>query len=88
MRPTPARLPDELLMRAAPQLVDGDPDAAIANPAQRAAVQAAVRAQLHPSPRTRRASQPRRQFGTQPSLGFDDQCVDIKRRAANDIDED
>ncbi|KPD17240.1 hypothetical protein ADM96_20210 [Burkholderia sp. ST111] len=75
-------------MRAAPLLVDGDTDVAIANPAQRAAIQAAVRAQLHPNPKARRTSQPRRQFNEQPSLGFDDQYVDIKRRAANDIDED
>lgn len=88
MRPTPTRLPDEMLAPACRSLVDGSPDEALLTPAVRAAVQAAVRAQLHPSPRTRRASQPRRQFSSQPSLGFDDECVDIKRRAANDIDED
>ncbi len=88
MRPTPTRLPDELLMRTAPHLVDGDPAEAITNTPVRAALQAATRAQLHPNPKVRRSSQPRRQIGDQTSLGFDDQCVDIKRRAANDIDEE
>lgn len=88
MRPTPIRLPDEMLAPACRSLVDGSPDDALHSPAVRAAVQAAVRAQLNPNPRARRSSAPRRQFGTQPTLGFDDECVDIKRRAANDIDED
>ncbi|WP_168793566.1 hypothetical protein [Paraburkholderia aromaticivorans] len=89
MRPTPTRLPDDLLAPACRTLgVEGEPDEALLSPAVRAAVQAAVRAQLHPNPKARRSSQPRSQLGDQTSLGFDDQCVDIKRRAANDIDED
>lgn len=89
MRPTPTRLPDHMLAPACRTLgVEGEPDEALLSPAVRAAVQAAVRAQLHPNPKARRSSQPRRQFSDQTSLGFDDQCVDIKRRAANDIDED
>ncbi|AIP30453.1 hypothetical protein DR64_777 [Paraburkholderia xenovorans LB400] len=89
MRPTPTRLPDEMLAPACRTLgVEGEPDDALLSPAVRAAVQAAVRAQLHPNPKARRSSQPRRRIGDQTSLAFDDQCVDIKRRAANDIDEE
>jgi hypothetical protein len=56
-------------------------------PPMRAVVNAHAHAQLNPNPRVRRTS-PRHHAPSQASLGFDDQCVDIKRRAANDIDED
>jgi hypothetical protein len=90
MRPTPTRLPDDLLAPACRTLgVEGDVEEALLNPAVRAAVQAAVRAQLvgRPQRRAGRFSAPRT-TPTQSTFGFDDQCVDIKRRAANDIDED
>lgn len=90
MRPTPTRLPDDLLAPACRTLgVEGSVDEALLNPAVRAAVQAAVRAQIvgRPQRRTGRFTQPRA-VPSQASLGFDDQCVDIKRRAANDIDEE
>lgn len=90
MRPTPTRLPDDLLAPACRTLgVEGSADEALLNPAVRAAVQAAVRAQIvgRPQRRTGRFAEPRT-TPTQTSLGFDDQCVDIKRRAANDIDEE
>lgn len=90
MRPTPTRLPDNLLAPACRTLgVEGSPDEALLNPALRAVVQAAVRAQIEGRPRRRadRFTAPR-PFPTQTSLGFSDGCVDIKRRAANDLDED
>jgi len=89
MRPTPTRLPDDLLAPACRTLgVEGSADEALLNPAVRAAVQAAVRAQIvgRPQRRTGRFTQPRA-VPTQASLGFDEQFVDVKRRAANDIDE-
>lgn len=86
MRPTPARLPDELLAPACATLGAGTPEVALSNPALRAAIQAAVRAQQHPNPKARRAApRPRQQAAAQSSLGFDG-SVDIKRLAANDLD--
>lgn len=87
MRPTPTRLPDDLLAKACPQLVDGPLETALANPAVRAAVQAAVRAELHPNPRAPRKA-PRRQPCAPTSFAFGDLFEDLKRRAANDIDEE
>ncbi|WP_225031775.1 hypothetical protein [Paraburkholderia sp. XV] len=90
MRPTPTRLPDDLLAPACRTLgVEGSPDEALLNPAVRAAVQAAVRAQIVGRPQ-RRAGRPiaPRAAVIQTTLGFDDDVVDIKRRAANDTDED
>ena len=88
MRPTPIRLPDELLAPACATLGAGAPESALRNPALRAAIQAAVRAQQHPNPRARRAApRPRQPAAAQSSLGFDG-SVDIKRRAANDLDEE
>ncbi|TAM50190.1 MAG: hypothetical protein EPN57_20425 [Paraburkholderia sp.] len=88
MRATPTRLPDELLAPACATLGAGAPEEALSNPALRAAVQAAVRAQLHPNPKARRvALRPRQHTSVQSSLGFDG-VVDIKRRAANDLDEE
>jgi len=86
MRPTPARLPDELLAPACATLGAGTPEVALSNPALRAAIQAAVRAQQHPKAR-RAATRPRQHAAAQSSLGFDG-AVDIKRRAANDLDEE
>jgi len=63
----------------------GVPDEALLNPAVRAAVQAAVRAQLAGRP-VRRAAP--RAVVIQTAFGFDHNSVDIKRRAANDRDED
>jgi hypothetical protein len=91
MRPTPTRLPDDLLAPACRTLgVEGSPDEALLNPAVRAVVQAAVRAQIvgRPQRRTGRMVTPRAAAPVQSSLGFDDNVVDIKRRAANDTDED
>jgi hypothetical protein len=87
MRPVPVRLPDEVLAPACRALgVDESPVDLC--PALRAAVQAAVRAQMNPNPRARRFSTPRVVSAQQGAFGFDDQCVDIKRRAANDFDEE
>ncbi|SIT43737.1 conserved hypothetical protein [Paraburkholderia piptadeniae] len=91
MRPTPTRLPDDLLAPACRTLgVEGSPDEALLNPAVRAAVQAAVRAQIvgRPLRHTGRTLTPRAVAPIQSSLGFDDNVVDIKRRAANDTDEE
>lgn len=91
MRPTPTRLPDDLLAPACRTLgVEGSPDEALLNPALRAAVQAAVRAQIvgRPLRRAGRAIAPRTASAVQTTLGFDEDIVDIKRRAANDTDED
>ncbi|WP_175054382.1 hypothetical protein [Paraburkholderia sediminicola] len=54
----------------------------------RAVVNAHAHALRNPSPRVRSVSRARPASGGQASLGFDENCVDIKRRAANDIDED
>jgi hypothetical protein len=88
MRPTPTRLPDDLLAPACRTLgVEGSADEALLNPAVRAAVQAAVRAQI--------VGRPRRHVGpftssratpAQETFGFDDNVVDLKKRAANDED--
>lgn len=86
MRPTPIRLPDELLMRAAPQFVDGAPDAAIANPAQRAALQAAVRAQLHPNTKVLHVAHRARAAVSKPF--FAKPVISTKCLAANDLDEE
>lgn len=86
MRPQPARLPDELLAPACAMLGAGTPEVALSNPALRAAIQAAVRAQQHPNPKALRAApRPRQHAAAQSSLGFDG-SVDIKRLAANDLD--
>lgn len=88
MRPTPTRLPDELLA-AACRTLGVDPDEALMNPAVRAAVQATVRAQIvgRPQRHVGRAVPPRA-APTQAPLALGDDFVDIKRRAANDKDED
>lgn len=91
MRPTPTRLPDELLAQACRTLgVEGAPDEALLNPAVRAAVQAAVRAQIvgRPQRHVGHAITPRRASITQTCFAFDDSFVDLKRRAANDGDEE
>ncbi|WP_124668890.1 hypothetical protein [Burkholderia seminalis] len=87
MRPTPTRLPDDVLAPACATLSAGSPEKALSNPALRAAIQAAVRAQLNPNPKVRdvtikRMARPAR-ASTTAELDFD-----IKRRAANDRDED
>ncbi|WP_069267385.1 hypothetical protein [Paraburkholderia nodosa] len=91
MRPTPTRLPDELLAQACRTLgVEGAPDEALLNPAVRAAVQAAVRAQIvgRPQRHVGRHVTPRAESRTQTCFAFDDQIVDLKRLAANDADEE
>lgn len=90
MRPTPVRLPDDVLAPACQTLgIEGSPDEALLNPAVRAAVQAAVRAQILPRPLRRRIHQTQLTAARlQTTLGFDREGVDIKRRAANDKDED
>lgn len=91
MRPTPTRLPDELLAQACRTLgVEGAPDEALLNPAVRAAVQAAVRAQIvgRPQRHVGRFTTPRRDPETQTCFAFDDSFIDLKRRAANDGDEE
>ncbi len=90
MRPTPTRLPDDLLAPACRALGLDTPDQL--NEATRAAVQALMRAQIvgrpqrhvgrHVTPRVER--EPR----TQTCFTFDDQTVDLKRLAANDADEE
>lgn len=89
MRPTPTRLPDELLAQACRTLgVEGTPDEALLNPAVRAAVQAAVRAQIvgRPQRHVGHALAPRHAPVTQTCFAFDESFVDLKRRAANDED--
>ncbi|MGQ7907267.1 MULTISPECIES: hypothetical protein [Burkholderia] len=87
MRPTPTRLPDDVLAPACATLGAGSPEQALSNPAVRAAIQAAVRAQLHPNPKIRDVQSRRnaRPVRPAPDHGVD---FDIKRRAANDCDED
>ncbi|MHB9833863.1 hypothetical protein Q8F57_003390 [Paraburkholderia terrae] len=88
MRPTPVRLPDELLAPACLTLGAGAPDTALSNPALRAAVQAAVRAQLNPNPRALRRPPTRRAAAVYPLLELAPPPFDNKRRAANDLDEE
>lgn len=91
MRPTPTRLPDELLAQACRTLgVEGTPDEALLNPAVRAAVQAAVRAQIvgRPPRHVGRHVAPRAERLNQTCFAFDDNIVDLKKRAANDGDEE
>jgi hypothetical protein len=88
MRPTPVRLPDELLAPACLTLGAGTPDAALSNPALRAAVQAAVRAQMNPNPRALRRAPSRHATSAYPQLELAPPPVDNKRRAANDLDEE
>ncbi|MBR7929435.1 hypothetical protein [Burkholderia ambifaria] len=87
MRPTPTRLPDDVLAPACATLGAGSPDQALSNPALRAAIQAAVRAQLYPNPKAPKVTSRRIARPTAPMAeqGLD---FDIKRRAANDRDED
>ncbi len=87
MRPVPARLPDEMLAPACATLGAGSPEQALSNPALRAAIQAAVRAQLHPNPKVRDVTSKRVARTTRPAADIEID-FDIKRRAANDRDED
>ncbi|WP_155634230.1 hypothetical protein [Burkholderia cepacia] len=87
MRPTPTRLPDDVLAPACATLGAGSPEQALSNPAVRAAIQAAVRAQLHPNPKVRDVTLKRGARDVRPAAGAD-LDFDIKRRAANDRDED
>ncbi|HDR9026915.1 TPA: hypothetical protein QDB14_001085 [Burkholderia vietnamiensis] len=87
MRPTPTRLPDDVLAPACATLGAGSPDKALSNPALRAAIQAAVRAQLHPNPRARDVTSKRVARAVRPALDVEID-FDIKRRAANDRDDD
>ncbi|HEF4732701.1 hypothetical protein KDW57_23175 [Burkholderia multivorans] len=87
MRPTPTRLPDDVLAPACATLGAGSPEQALSNPAVRAAIQAAVRAQLNPNPRARNAA-PQRTTHPTPATRGNAVDFDIKRRAANDCDED
>jgi len=86
MRPVPVHLPDEVLEPACRAM--GLPSPSDLPPAVRAAINAQVHAQREPNPRVRRAPRVLARPVNQASLGFDDQCVDIKRRAANDHDEE
>ncbi|WP_131753562.1 hypothetical protein [Burkholderia vietnamiensis] len=87
MRPTPIRLPDDVLAPACATLGAGSPDKALSNPALRAAIQAAVRAQLHPNPKVRDVTSKRVARVVRPALDVEID-FDIKRRAANDRDDD
>ncbi|WP_321810111.1 hypothetical protein [Burkholderia sp. BCC1985] len=87
MRPTPTRLPDDVLAPACATLGAGSPEQALSNPAVRAAIQAAVRAQLHPNPKVRDVTFKRVARAVRPAADADPN-FDIKRRAANDRDED
>lgn len=87
MRPTPVRLPDDALTPVCVAMgIEQSPSDM--PPELRAAVQAQRRAQMNPNPRALRFSTPRVVSAQQGAFGFDDQCVDIKRRAANDFDEE
>ena len=83
MRAETAKPSDEILEQACPAFVEGDPSAALSNPAVRAVVEAAVRAQLAP----RRPSFAVRRAST-PLPGPRHGAIDAKRRAANDFDEE
>ncbi|WP_186224608.1 hypothetical protein [Burkholderia gladioli] len=86
MRPVPSHLPDELLVPECQRLIDGPADEALSNPAVRAAVQAAVRAQIEPRNylSRRRANAHKSPAG---ATGKSDE-VDRKRLASGDSDED
>ncbi|CAB3742762.1 hypothetical protein LMG24238_06936 [Paraburkholderia sediminicola] len=86
MRPVPVHLPDEALEPVCRAM--GLPAPQDLPPPMRAVVNAHAHALRNPSPRVRSVSRARPASGGQASLGFDENCVDIKRRAANDIDED
>lgn len=86
MRPVPVYLPDEVLEPAC--RAKGLPSPGDLPPALRAAINAEVHAQREPNPRVRRTPRVLTRPVNQASPGFDDQCVDIKRRAANDLDEE
>lgn len=86
MRPTPVHFPDEALEPACRAM--GLPSPGSLPAALRAAIQAQLHAQLQPNPRARRLSRPHPVLCGQTSLGLDDRRIDIKRRAANDIDEE
>lgn len=86
MRPVPVHLPDEALEPVCRAM--GLPSPCDLPPAVRAAVNAQAHAQREPNPRVRRSPRVPVRPVHQASLGFDDQCVDIKRRAANDLDEE
>ncbi|MEX3817362.1 hypothetical protein [Paraburkholderia sp. BR14312] len=81
MRPTPERLPDEQLAPVCRAMGLEEPERL--NEATRAAVQAATRAEMQPN---RKA--PRRQPCAPTSFAFGDRFKDMKRRAANDFDEE
>jgi hypothetical protein len=83
MRAAPVKPSDEMLEQACPAFVEGEPSAALSNPAVRAVVEAAVRAQMaprRPSVLSRRIAAPL----PVPRHG----AIDAKRRAANDFDEE
>jgi hypothetical protein len=87
MRPVPVRQSDEMLAPFCRAMgIEQSPREL--SPAVRAAVNAQLNAQMNPNPRARRYSTPRVVPVQQGAFGFDDQCVDIKRRAANDFDEE
>lgn len=86
MRPVPVRHSDEALAPVCVALGIGKPDEL--SPPMRAVANAIKNAELNPNPRAQRFSTPRVVSAQQGAFGFDDECVDIKRRAANDFDED
>jgi hypothetical protein len=90
MRPTPVRLPDAYLEREHRALgVGGSLDDALANEPMRAVLQAAARAHMYPKNRGNRSAAARRSSGAaQLSLALPESFIDVKRRAANDIDEE
>lgn len=88
MRPTPTRLPDDLIAPVCRAMGLGDP--ADLNEATRAVAQAQTRAQIvgRPQRRVGHYAPPRAAASVQTTLGFHEDVVDVKRRAANDIDEE
>ncbi|WP_175777488.1 hypothetical protein [Burkholderia anthina] len=76
-----------MLAPACATLGVGSPEHALSNPALRAAIQATVRAQIHPNPKVRDMTS-RRIARPAPASAALDLDFDIKRRAANDRDED
>ena len=87
MRPVPVHRSDEMLAPIC-QAMGIEQSPRELSPAVRAALNAQLNAQMNPNPRARRSSAPRVVSAQQGAFGFDDQCVDIKRRAANDFDEE
>jgi hypothetical protein len=86
MRPTPVRHSDDDLAPVCIALGIATAPADLP-PEMRALVNFIYGAQTNPNPRARRVPS-RVAVAGQGAFGFDDKCVDLKRRQANDFDEE